>query len=89
MKVISVPRNISRATSAAPSWRASVQRSRGAVEQLAGRFKHGGIQRLLHHAGGLDAQNLKGGGSIRRADVTGAFATPDGGRRPQAVRRRR
>ncbi len=49
--MISVPWNISRATSC----RAQLQRvrpaQRGAVKQLAGGFEHRGIERLLHHAG--------------------------------------
>ncbi len=61
-KVIAVPGNMSRAVSAEPSCRASGQRSAVRSRSCRAASKHAGIQRLLHHARGLDAQKLERGG---------------------------
>ena len=41
----------------------------GSVEKLAGGFKHGWIQRLLHHARGFKAENVERGGSVFGGDA--------------------
>ena len=62
--MISVPWNMSRATRAAASWRASGQRSAVRSRSWRADFEHGRIERLLHGAGGFQAQDFEGGGGI-------------------------
>ena len=77
--MIPVPGNISRAVSAAAELQGLRPTERSAVEKLARRFQHAGIQGLLHHSPRLNAQHLKGCGGGFGGDIAGALAPPDGG----------
>ncbi len=76
--MISVPWNMSRATKAAPSCRASGQRRLVRSSNWRAAFEHGGIERLLDHARRFKAENLEGSRGIFGADAAGPFAPPDG-----------
>ena len=50
----------------------------GAVEELAGGFEDGRVERLLDHASGFKAQDIKRRGGVFGGDCAGALAPPDG-----------
>lgn len=49
----------------------------GAIEELASRLKDCGVERLLDHAGGLNAESFECGVGICSRNVSGALATAD------------